>query len=393
MAKFKNKLINIQVISLFIIPLIPHYILFPNLHSDDIPVFIFLIFFVISILTKKISILNSKDLKPILLFILYICLQNFYINGQFLFSELFRYIFYFLIFVTIINLSSEINFDKYFFYLFFALTTFSIVGYFFEIQLGTDSYAYWNIGFNSNQWIFTNGRMNGFQAGGPNAFGGLIAFLGIFCTANSSGFLKNIVIIFCTLGCFFTYSRAALIVFFAFLLFNLIYSKSYSSIFFLLVSLIFISMFGLIDRFTSEEETEGIEDRLQMQEATLINFNERNVIENLIGYGFGNYGIVRNSIQSIDEFDEDVRPTGPHNSFLFMILNYGIFGILLFLNIFAKPFFAFLKNIKTNLNSPYYLSLGSFVALSLTGDFIQNHSISVIFFLTFFIVIGQINEK
>ena len=43
-----------------------------------------------------------------------------------------------------------------------------------------------------------------------------------------------------------------------------------------------------------------------------------------------------------------------------------------------------IKSFKENLVKSNYLFLGGFVAVSLTGDFIQNHSISVLFFLIFF---------
>ena len=142
--------------------------------------------------------------------------------------------------------------------------------------------------------------------------------------------------------------------------------------------------FGLIDRFTSESETEGVEDRVQMQQASIQDISSRSTQENIFGYGFDNFGIVRNELKSIDKFSEDLRPTGPHNSFLFIILNYGFFGLLLFLNIFLKEFISFMKLFNENIIKSNYLFLGGFVALSFTGDFIQNHSISVLFFLIFF---------
>ena len=67
-----------------------------------------------------------------------------------------------------------------------SLSLFLILFFLLEINLGVDSYEYWKIGFNQNEWIFTNGRMNGFQAGGPNAFGGLIAILTIYCATSKS---------------------------------------------------------------------------------------------------------------------------------------------------------------------------------------------------------------
>ena len=142
--------------------------------------------------------------------------------------------------------------------------------------------------------------------------------------------------------------------------------------------------FGLIDRFTSENETEGIQDRIEMQDASISDILNKSISENLIGYGQGNFGIVRDELMLIDNFSTDVRPTGPHNSFLFLILNYGFIGLLLFLSIFIKPLKIFFSKFSKNLIDSKYLFLGCFVALSFTGDFIQNHSISVLFFLLLF---------
>ena len=393
MVKYKNILINLQVLTLFLIPLTPHFVITTNFHTDDIPVFLFLIFFLINIYLGIINSLFTKQLIPFLIFILYIAIQNIFLNDSLFFSDLIRYIFYLLILIFVLNVQNQINFKSNYFLLFVILSIFSILFYFFKIDLGTDSYNYWNIGFNSNQWIFTEGRMNGFQAGGPNAFGGLIASLTLYCLSAHNKFNKNFIIVFGTLACFFTYSRGALIVLSFFLMLYLINSKNYISIFIFLLSLLFCSIFGLVDRFTSEVETEGIEDRMQMQQATFTNFSDRTVYENIFGYGFNNYGIVRDTVQNINEFDENLRPTGPHNSFLFIILNYGFLGLILFLNIFIRQFIVFVKSFNHSIMKPEYLFLGSFVALSFSGDFIQNHSISVLFFFTFFVLMGKESEK
>jgi hypothetical protein len=393
MVKYKNFLIKSQVLTLFLIPLTPHYIINANFHTDDIPVLLFLILFLLNIYFKNIKSLFIKKLIPLSIFILYIGAQNMYLNDSLIFSDFIRYIFYLIILIFILNIKDLIKFDSYYVFLFLFLSTFSILFYFFKIDLGTDSYDYWNIGFNSNQWNFTEGRMNGFQAGGPNAFGGLIASLACYCLLIQNSINKNFVIVLGTLGCFFTYSRSSLIVLVIFVIFHLIKTKNVFSLFVLILTLFFTSAFGLVDRFTSEIETEGIEDRIQMQEATFTIFSDRTIYENIFGYGFDNYGVVRNIVQSINEFDEDLRPTGPHNSFLFIILNYGFLGLLLFINIFFRQFIIFLKSFNNRIKKPEYFFLGSFVALSFSGDFIQNHSISVLFFFTFFTLMSHQNEK
>tara|TARA_B100000927_G_scaffold55253_1_gene42212 strand:- start:80 stop:1261 length:1182 start_codon:yes stop_codon:yes gene_type:complete len=393
MVKSKDYLVKSQLALVLLIPITPHIEIFDNLQLDDIPVLLFFILFTLNIFLKNIQKFYIKEIIPISLFISYIFIQNFFINEDLLFSDLIRYIFYLTLLVTILNLENLKFLDKYLFSLLVFLSLFSIITYFFKLDFGVDSYNYWKIGFNSNNWIFTKGRINGLQAGGPNAFGAIISCLGLYCIPNQKGNLKDIIIFISLFGCFLTYSRASLIVF-VFLLFVYVLSvKDYRRIFTIVITLLITINFGLIDRFTSESETEGVEDRVQMQQASFKDISSRSVQENIFGYGFDNFGIVRNELKSTEEFSDNLRPTGPHNSFLFIILNYGFFGFLLFLNIFLKEFISFIKLIKENIIKSIYLFLGGFVALSFTGDFIQNHSISVLFFLLFFkLILETTNE-
>ena len=393
MVESKNYLIQAQLALVFLIPLTPHIEISNNLQLDDIPVVLFFVLFTLNIFFKNINKFYFKEGAAISLFITYISIQNYVINENFLFSDVIRYIFYLLLLVTILNLKSSKFLDKYLFSLLLFLSFFSIVSYYFKLDFGVDSYNYWKIGFNSNNWIFTDGRINGLQAGGPNAFGGIISCLGLYCIPNLKGNLKDFIIFVSLLACFFTYSRAALVVFVMLLLFYVILNKDYLRSLTIIITLLITINFGLIDRFTSESETEGVEDRVQMQQASFKDISTRSFQENIFGYGFDNFGIVRNELKSIDDFSEDLRPTGPHNSFLFIILNYGFFGLFLFLNIFFKEFMTFLKSFNDNLVKSNYLFLGGFVALSFTGDFIQNHSISVLFFLIFFQLVFERTQE
>ena len=393
MVKSKNYLVKAQLASVFLIPVTPHIEIFNNLQLDDIPILIFFVLFVFNIFLKNIKKFYSKEITPILLFIFYMFFQNFFINGNLLFSDLIRYIFYLILLITILNLKNSEFLDRFLFMLLIFLSLFSIITYFFKLDFGIDAYNYWKIGFNSNNWIFTEGRINGFQAGGPNAFGAIITCLGLYCIPNLKNNSKDIIIFISLLGCFFTYSRASLIVFVLMLFVYILLVKDYLRIFTIVITLLLTVNFGLIDRFTSESETEGVEDRVQMQQASFKDISSRSVQKNIFGYGFENFGIVRNELKSTEEFSDDLRPTGPHNSFLFIVLNYGFFGLILFLNIFLREFISFIKLFKENIIKPNYLFLGSFVALSFTGDFIQNHSISVLFFLLFFKLILETTDE
>ena len=384
MVENKDILIRLQILFVFLIPLTPHLTITNNLHFDDIPVALFLLLFAINLYNNKIKIFRIKEFLPLLMFIFYITFQNYLLNGKLIFSDNIRFIFYLVLMITIISIEN-LNFLKNFYlYLTIFLSIFSISFYFFEIELGIDSYDYWSIGFNKNDWLFTPGRMNGFQAGGPNAFGGLIACLTIYSVSNLENIKKYLIIFIGILGCFFTYSRASILVLLLSLLFVLALKKDLIGLLVFVIALSITLNFGLTDRFTSENETEGIQDRIEMQDASISDILNKSISENLIGYGQGNFGIVRDELRSIDNFSDDLRPTGPHNSFLFLLLNYGFIGLLLFLNIFIKPLKIFFSKFSDNLVNSKYLFLGCFVALSFTGDFIQNHSISVLFFLLLF---------
>ena len=389
MVKSKNYLVESQLALVFLIPVTPHIEISSILQLDDIPILLFFVLFVINIYLKNINRFYLKEIIPISFFIAYISIQNYFINSNLLFSDSVRYIFYLILLITILNLQNTQFMDRYLFSLLIFLSLFSIISYFFKLDFGIDSYDYWKIGFNSNNWIFTDGRVNGLQAGGPNAFGGIIACLGIYCVAYLKGNLKDIIIFISLLGCFFTYSRAAIIVFVSLLVIYVLLEKHYLRLLTIVITLLITINFGLIDRFTSESETEGVEDRVQMQQASFQDISSRSFQENIFGYGFNNFGIVRDELKSIGEFSDDLRPTGPHNSFLFLVLSYGFFGLFLFLNIFLRELISFFKLFKENLIKSNYLFLGSFVSLSFTGDFIQNHSISVLFFLIFFKLISE----
>ena len=389
MVESKNYSVKLQLALVVLIPVTPHIKISNIFQLDDIPILLFFAIFVINIFLKNINKFYFKEIIPISLFITYISIQNYFINGNLFFSDVMRYIFYLILLITVLNLKNSQFLDKYFFSLLVFLSLFSIFSYFLKLDFGVDSYNYWKIGFNSNNWIFTEGRINGLQAGGPNAFGGIIACLGIYCVTHIKGNFKDIVIFISLLGCFLTYSRAPLIVYVLLLFVYVLLEKHYLRILTIVITLLITINFGLIDRFTSESETEGVADRVQMQQASFQDISSRSFQENIFGYGFENFGIVRDELKSIGEFSDNLRPTGPHNSFLFIVLSYGFFGLLLFLNIFLREFISFFKLFRENLVKPNYLFLGSFVAISFTGDFIQNHSISVLFFLIFFQLIFE----
>ena len=190
MAKYKNQLIKLQFLVIFFIPLTPHIEITNFLQLDDLPVLLFLILFFVNIYIKNIQKIYFKEVTPLIIFILYISIQNIIFNNSIIFSDNIRYIFYLLLIISILNLKDLRLLENSFNFLMVGLSLFSILLFLLEIDLGVDSYEYWKIWFNQNEWIFTNGRMNGFQAGGPNAFGGLITILTIYCATSNLSYLR-----------------------------------------------------------------------------------------------------------------------------------------------------------------------------------------------------------
>ena len=386
-----NKVKSNYIYLIFLIPLFPHYETnVSNIHFDDIPIILYLISFMFFV-NKKEVFQELKNFLPLFVFIIYLLFQNLLIYSETINTEVFRYIFYLLIFIHISQLKKEnFNFKKAPMLLFYFFATFSIFSYFLKLDFGTDSYNYWNIGLNLNEWGFTPGRVNGLQAGGPNSFGDLICIFGLYTLVNTKNSYKPAVIICAIVACFFTYSRSSLLVLIFFIVVYIFSQSDWKkNLGVVLLSLLVISNFGLVDRFSSERETEGIKDRIQMQTATAGFLSNSEPLELAFGNGFNNIGVVNDTVGDIEEFNEELRVTGPHNSYLFLILKYGIIGTVIyffiFLKLINKIFSVSLNNLVTSTST---LSILAFLTLGLSSDLLHNHT--VVWFLYY--LLGDVNE-
>ena len=377
---------NNYIFLLFLIPLFPHIDLnLEWIHFDDLPIVIyFFLFFIYSL--KKITIYDLKNATPIIAFIIFISFQNIFLYNNSFNTEILRYILYLVIFLHFKTIESD---NKLFLnlpiYLFYFLSCFSIFSYFLQLNLGTDAYNYWNIGLNNNEWGFTPGRVNGFQAGGPNSFGDLICILGLYSLTSVKNSIKPIIVVLSFLSCFFTYSRSSLLVLTFFMLIILLQKFDMRNVLALVLSILFVLNFGLIERFSSEKETEGILDRIEMQTATAGYLSNQNLPSFLFGSGFNNVGVVNDSVGSIENFDESLRVTGPHNSYLFFILKYGLIGFVLYLLIFKKFIKTLInQNLKILINDTLSLCIISFLILGFASDLLHNHTVSwLVYYLLF----------
>jgi len=374
----KNKIRTNYIYLIFLIPIIPHFeTSFTFLHTDDIPIILYFIaFFIFE--NKKNVLIKVQKFLPITLFISYLLIQNLALSRDVVNTEIFRYVFYLLIFIHLSQIIQEYDYLKNIpVYLFFFLSSFSILSYSLKLNFGTDSYDYWNIGLNLNQWGFTPGRVNGFQAGGPNSFGDLICILGLFTLVRIKQPYKPFVIILSLVACFFTYSRSSLLVLiFLILVYVFFNNDKRKNLTCMTLALLFLLNFGFIERFTSEKETEGIQDRIEMQTATAGYLSNLHVSNLLIGNGYNNVGVVNDNVGNIEDFDDDLRVTGPHNSYLFFILKYGIIGFVLYSIIFLKLIKTiFEKRLKDLTLDSSVISISAFLILGLASDLLHNHSV------------------
>ena len=373
-----NLLSKISISTLFFIPLIPHLNIVENyLHTDDLPIIIFVCLSTYEILRKKKLAFNS-NLKYLIIFISYITIQNLFINRTFLSSDSLRFSFYLLLFIYVVNFKIYINFENQIRYLLSFLTIFSLTSYFFELDFGSDIYQTWNIGFNESNLDYIKGRINGFQAGGPNSFADLITLLTIYIIFKVDD-KKAILISFTSfLAILFTYSRFSIIVLFLFVLYRT-YISNYKKylIYFVFLLLIFSYSFGLIERLLNDDNS-GISDRLLMISASTEFYLDLDLVDKIFGIGSNQLIFLSDEVFNVSEFNKNPYSYGPHNSYIFYLINYGFMGFSLFI-LFIYKFI----NLKNSSNSRKFVLI-SFLLLNFSTDLFFNHSVSWLFYLILF---------
>ena len=369
---------NIFPSIIFFIPLIPHIEIFgPYLHTDDLPVLIFTTFALIYIIKEKMFYLDLTG-KYFLAFIIFLIFQNILINQSVLSSDIYRFIFYFVLYIFIRNSKEELKDSNIPIILFIFLSTFSIFSYLLEINLGVDDYQTWNIGFNPSELDYLKGRTNGFQAGGPNSFADLITITAIYSLFKYKNSYALFIIPLSLIGVIVTYSRFSLIVLISFIFLKLIKEKLYIQILgSVLILLISANTLGVYERFVNDDNN-GVSDRLLMLQASTEYYFESSIESKLFGNGSNQLIFQSDNVYLYDEFDNNPYSYGPHNSIIFYLINYGLFGVLLFILIFTS---LFKRGFNFNAN---FITVIVFLVLSLTTDLLHNHSVVWLLYFVYF---------
>ena len=316
--------------------------------------------------------------KYIFLFLIFLFLQNLYINQSILSSDIYRFIFYFVLYIYIFNSGEHLDYFYLPLILFISFAGFAVGAYVFELNLGNDDYQTWNIGFNPSDLDYLKGRINGFQAGGPNSFADLItitAVYSLFKYKNSYVFFIAPLALFAVIV---TYSRFSLIVLMLFTFLKLIKEKLYTVL--IVSTLIFlfaVNSLGVYERFMNDDNN-GISDRVLMLEASTDYFMSSSLEAKLIGNGSNKIIFESNNIYLYDEFEKNPYSYGPHNSFIFYLINYGIVGVLLYISIFMS---LFKRKLKFDFN---LITVAVFFVLSLSTDLLHNHSVSWFLYFVYF---------
>ena len=339
--------------------------------------------------SKNFSLIIEKYIY-FLFFIFYLIVQNLFIKGEFLHSEILRFGFYLLIFIFISTFGQKNYINTFPYYLFLFLTSFSVISYLFSINLGKDIYETWNIGINLSDIDYIKGRTNGFQAGGPNSFADLITITAVYSMFRMDKKYLQVIIPFSIVGCFFTYSRFSLLILVLFIFLRIsIENKKSTGLLLLIGSLLICVNFGLVERF-SQDDNSGVQDRVEMQSGTLEFVADDSLVNNIFGRGFDTFVVKGNQVLDSKNFDDNPFSYGPHNSYLFIFLNYGIIGLLLFILIFKDLILNLVKFRDFKNYSPNLMTVIAFLVLSLSSDLLQNHSVSWFFYFSYFL---YLNEK
>ena len=316
--------------------------------------------------------------KYIFLFLIFLILQNLYINQSILSSDIYRFIFYLILYIYMTNNEGQFHYFHIPLILFIYLAVFAIIGYIFEINLGNDDYQTWNIGFNPSDLDYLKGRMNGFQAGGPNSFADLITITAVYSLFKYKNSYALFIVPLALIAVIVTYSRFSLIVLILFTFIKFIKDRLYAQ---LIVSVLVLSIaviqLGVYERFINDDNN-GISDRLLMLEASTEYFISSSLELKLIGNGSNQLIFESNNIYLYDEFEKNPYSYGPHNSFIFYLINYGIVGVVLYLLIFMT---FFKRKLVFDFNS---VTIAVFFILSLSTDLLHNHSVSWFLYFVYF---------
>ena len=341
------------------------------------PILIFIAIAIAYIIKHKMFVLDMTG-KYIFLFLIFLVLQNLYINQSFLSSDIYRFVFYFILYIYMTSYGVKFQYFYLPLILFIYLAFFAISGYIFEINLGNDDYQTWNIGFNPSDLNYLKGRMNGFQAGGPNSFADLITITAVYSLFKYKNSYAFLIVPIALIAVIVTYSRFSLIVLIVFTFLKFIKEKLYSQ---LLISILVLSIsaisLGVYERFMNDDNN-GISDRLLMLEASTSYFISSSLESKLIGIGSNQLIFESDNIYIYDEFDKNPYSYGPHNSFIFYLINYGIVGVLLYLLIFIPL-------LKRKLVFDFNLiTIVVFFVLSFSTDLLHNHSVSWFLYFVYF---------
>ena len=220
--------------------------------------------------------------------------------------------------------------------------------------------------------------MNGFQAGGPNSFADLITITAVYSLFKYKNSYALFIVPLALIAVIVTYSRFSLIVLILFTFIKFIKDRLYSQ---LLVSVLVLSIaviqLGVYERFINDDNN-GISDRLLMLEASTDYFISSSIELKLIGNGSNQLIFESNNIYLYDEFEKNPYSYGPHNSFIFYIINYGIVGVALYILIFMT---LFKRKFVFNFN---LITIAVFFILSLSTDLLHNHSVSWLLYIVYF---------
>ena len=95
--------------------------------------------------------------------------------------------------------------------------------------------------------------------------------------------------------------------------------------YFVLLLLIFSYSFGLNERFLNDDNS-GISDRFLMMSASIEYYLDLGLLDKIFGVGSNQLIFLSDEVFNVSEFNKNPYSYGPHNSYIFYLINYGLIG-------------------------------------------------------------------
>ena len=124
-----------------------------------------------------------------------------------------------------------------------------------------------------------------------------------------------------------------------------------------------------------------------MMSASIEYYLDLGLLDKIFGVGSNQLIFLSDEVFNVSEFNKNPYSYGPHNSYIFYLINYGFIGFSLFI-LFIYKFI----NLKHSTDNRKFFLI-SFLLLNFSTDLFFNHSVSWLFYLILFHLENKDNKN